>query len=152
MTWAQRLKRVFGIDIQTCAACSAAVRIIACIEDLEVIEKILAHLDRKTTDSPGWPRPAGRRRSAACSIHRDDLATTLYRLRRRWRGLEAGWASGRGGCEKCVDGRVAEANSGALTPPGDDQCAAVSAACACPRRRAAGACRRKGALFGLLSR
>lgn len=55
MTWAQRLKRVFGIDIQTCAACGGAVRIIACIEDLEVIEKILAHLDRKTTDSPGWP-------------------------------------------------------------------------------------------------
>jgi hypothetical protein len=31
MTWAQRLKRVFGIDIQTCAACGGAVRIIACI-------------------------------------------------------------------------------------------------------------------------
>jgi len=57
MTWAQRLKRVFGIDIQTCAACGGAVRIIACIEDPEVIEKILAHLDRKTTDSPGWPPP-----------------------------------------------------------------------------------------------
>jgi hypothetical protein len=47
MTWAQRLKRVFGIDIQTCAACGGAVRIIACIEDPEVIEKILAHLDAK---------------------------------------------------------------------------------------------------------
>jgi len=46
MTWAQRLKRVFGIDIQTCAACGGAVRIIACIEDPEVIEKILAHLDK----------------------------------------------------------------------------------------------------------
>jgi hypothetical protein len=33
------------------------VRIIACIEDPEVIEKILAHLDKKTTDSPGWPPP-----------------------------------------------------------------------------------------------
>jgi 23S rRNA U2552 (ribose-2'-O)-methylase RlmE/FtsJ len=52
MTWAQRLKRVFGIDIQTCAACGGAVRIIACIEDPEVIEKILAHLDKKTTESP----------------------------------------------------------------------------------------------------
>ena len=85
MTWAQRLKRVFGIDIHTCAACGGAVRIIACIEDPEVIEKILAHLDRNITDSPGCPRPAGRRRSAVCSIHsihRDDLATTLCRLRR----------------------------------------------------------------------
>ena len=57
MTWAQRLKRVFGIDIQTCAACGGAVRIIACIEDPEVIEKILAHLDQKTTESPGRPPP-----------------------------------------------------------------------------------------------
>ena len=31
MTWAQRLKRVFGIDIETCRACGGAVRIIACI-------------------------------------------------------------------------------------------------------------------------
>jgi hypothetical protein len=47
MTWAQRLKRVFGIDIQTCPACGGAPRIIACIEDPVVIEKILAHLDAK---------------------------------------------------------------------------------------------------------
>jgi len=48
MTWAQRLKRVFGIDIEICTACGGAVRIIACIEDLQVIEKILTHLDQKT--------------------------------------------------------------------------------------------------------
>lgn len=29
MTWAQRLKRVFGLDIETCRACGGAVRIIA---------------------------------------------------------------------------------------------------------------------------
>ena len=29
----------------------------ACIEDPQVIEKILAHLDKKTTDSPGGPPP-----------------------------------------------------------------------------------------------
>jgi hypothetical protein len=45
MTWAQRLKRVFGIDIQTCPACGGALRIIASIEDPVVIEKILAHLE-----------------------------------------------------------------------------------------------------------
>ncbi len=50
MTWAQRLKRVFGIDIETCSACGGAVRIIACIEDPEVIEKILAHLDAKVSE------------------------------------------------------------------------------------------------------
>jgi hypothetical protein len=40
MTWAQRIKRVFNIDIETCQACGGAVRIIACIEDPVVIEKI----------------------------------------------------------------------------------------------------------------
>lgn len=44
MTWAQRLKRVFGVDIETCPACGGAVRIIASIEDSVVIEKILARL------------------------------------------------------------------------------------------------------------
>jgi hypothetical protein len=39
MTWAQRLKRVFGIDIETCPACGGALRIIA-IEDPAVIKKI----------------------------------------------------------------------------------------------------------------
>lgn len=47
MTWAQRLKRVFGIDIETCRACVGALRIIACIEDPVVIKKILTHLDKK---------------------------------------------------------------------------------------------------------
>ena len=47
MRWAQRLKRVFGIDIQTCPACGGAMRIIACIEDAAVIDKILVHLDAK---------------------------------------------------------------------------------------------------------
>jgi hypothetical protein len=41
MTCAQRLKRVFGIDIETCPACAGAMRIIARIEDPAVIEKIL---------------------------------------------------------------------------------------------------------------
>jgi hypothetical protein len=47
MTWAQRLKRVFDIDLQSCPACGGALRIIACIEDPAVIETILAHLDAK---------------------------------------------------------------------------------------------------------
>jgi len=47
MTRAQRLKRVFGIDIETCPACGGVLRIIACIEDPAVIKKILANLDRK---------------------------------------------------------------------------------------------------------
>jgi hypothetical protein len=38
---------VFGIDIETCSVCGGAMRIVACIEDPVVIEKILAHLDAK---------------------------------------------------------------------------------------------------------
>ena len=57
MTWAQRLKRVFGIDIESCAACGGAMRIIACIEDPGVIEKILTHLDSKAPQSEGTRRP-----------------------------------------------------------------------------------------------
>lgn len=45
MTRAQRLKRVFNIDIETCRECGGAVKVIACIEDPVVIEKILTHLD-----------------------------------------------------------------------------------------------------------
>ena len=37
MTWAQRLKRVFAIDIEKCEKCGGAVRIIASIEDPDVI-------------------------------------------------------------------------------------------------------------------
>ena len=44
MTWAQRLKRVFSIEIEKCERCGGKVKIIACIEDADVIEKILKHL------------------------------------------------------------------------------------------------------------
>jgi hypothetical protein len=37
MTWAQRLQRVFGIDVEPCPSCGGPVRIIACIEDPDVI-------------------------------------------------------------------------------------------------------------------
>jgi hypothetical protein len=47
MTRAQRLKRVFNIDIETCNSCGGHVKIIACIEDPVVIEKTLTHLDSK---------------------------------------------------------------------------------------------------------
>lgn len=55
MTWAQRLKRVFDIDVSTCARCGAAVRVIACIEEQGVIDRILAHLREKETKRPAPP-------------------------------------------------------------------------------------------------
>ena len=46
MTWAQRLKRVFKIEIETCEHGGGAVKVIASIEDPVVIKKILDHLAR----------------------------------------------------------------------------------------------------------
>ena len=46
MSWAQRLKRVFAIDIQSCQRCGARLRVIATIEDPAVIARILDHLGR----------------------------------------------------------------------------------------------------------
>jgi len=47
MSWAQRLKRVFNIDVETCIHCGGSVKVIACIKDQPVIDKILTHLKKK---------------------------------------------------------------------------------------------------------
>ena len=33
MTWAQRLKRVFNIDVEICRECGGASKVVACIEE-----------------------------------------------------------------------------------------------------------------------
>jgi hypothetical protein len=45
--WAQRLKRDFGIDIETRSACGGAMRILTRIEDSAVIDMILAPVDAR---------------------------------------------------------------------------------------------------------
>jgi len=60
MTWAQRLKRVFDIDISTCEKCQGPVRIIACIEDPEVIRQILEHARNFEPIDPQAQLPPGR--------------------------------------------------------------------------------------------
>ena len=55
MTWAQRLKRVFNIDIEVCSRCGGSVRVIACIEDQDVIDRILAHLRETEKEAPARP-------------------------------------------------------------------------------------------------
>ena len=47
MTWAQRLKRVFNIDVETCTHCGGPAKVIACIEDQQLVDKILSHLKKK---------------------------------------------------------------------------------------------------------
>jgi hypothetical protein len=44
MTWMQRLKRVFSIDLSECPWCGAQTRVIAEITDPKVITQILEHI------------------------------------------------------------------------------------------------------------
>ena len=60
MSWAQRLRRVFNIDIEVCGRCGGSARVIVgapnrCIEDQDVIDRILAHLREKEQDVPTLP-------------------------------------------------------------------------------------------------
>jgi hypothetical protein len=43
MNWARRLKRVLGIEIELCVRCGGRLKVIASIEEPELIERILAH-------------------------------------------------------------------------------------------------------------
>ena len=52
MSWAQRLKRVFNIDMEVCGRCGGYVKVIACIEDQDIIDRILAHLRDKELATP----------------------------------------------------------------------------------------------------
>jgi hypothetical protein len=70
MTWAQRLKRVFGIDVSTCVHCGAAVRIVASIEDPAVIRAILGHFEKHDAMEQAHYRPPARAPPAAAACAR----------------------------------------------------------------------------------
>jgi hypothetical protein len=63
ISWARLLKRVFGLDVETCPACGDKMKIIASIEDPPVIRKILEHLGLPSKPPMPWPArgppPAG---------------------------------------------------------------------------------------------
>ena len=69
MTWAQRLKRVFKIDIETCDQCGGALKVIASIEDPAVVRWILDHLEPRP-DSNATPTHRARAPPAA-AVPRD---------------------------------------------------------------------------------
>jgi hypothetical protein len=62
MNWARRLKRVFGIEIEQCVRCGGRLKVIASIEEPELIERILAHR-RKRGDEAATPTAAVRARA-----------------------------------------------------------------------------------------
>jgi hypothetical protein len=47
LTWAERLKRVFDIDINLCPLCGGRLRVIADITDPDLIRKILEHVNSR---------------------------------------------------------------------------------------------------------
>lgn len=55
MTWMQRLKRVFAIDIERCRRCGGKLKVIASIEDPSLIERILARLRPPAEDETAAP-------------------------------------------------------------------------------------------------
>ena len=61
MTWAQRLKRVFGIEIDSCGRCGGKLKVIASIEEPEVIARILAHIQKGAPDQHQAELPLGAR-------------------------------------------------------------------------------------------
>jgi len=61
MNWAQRLKRVFGFEIEACTRCGGKLAIIAGIQEPAVIAKILAHLEMTAPDRHQAELPLGAR-------------------------------------------------------------------------------------------
>ena len=56
LSWAERLKRVFEIDVTICPFCGGNLRVIADITQPDVINKILNHLNRKASTTRAPPR------------------------------------------------------------------------------------------------
>jgi len=74
ITWAQGLKLVFRIDIETCETCGGKMKVIASIEDPAVIKRILAHLDHRQSAGQhpraSTPGPASTRIARSDAIGR----------------------------------------------------------------------------------
>jgi Putative transposase len=60
MSWTQRLKRVFAIEIERCQGCGGRLEVIASIEEPALIERILGHLRQRARADQG-PLPLGAR-------------------------------------------------------------------------------------------
>jgi len=60
MSWAKSLKRAFNIDLTICEICGGKAKVIACIDDPVVINKILKHLNLHSPLSNQVILPANR--------------------------------------------------------------------------------------------
>ena len=67
MTWAQRLKRVFGIDVETCVHCGGRVKIVASVEEPTAIRAVLDHFEKHGALEYAHYRPGPRGPPAAAA-------------------------------------------------------------------------------------
>jgi hypothetical protein len=58
--WAELLRRVFAVDVLACPSCGGRMRVIATIDDPEVVQRILTHLDLAAGEEAlgPWPQRA----------------------------------------------------------------------------------------------
>jgi hypothetical protein len=67
LTWSQRLKRVFAIDIEVCRRCGGKLPVIVSIEEPAVIDRILEHLGCDSESVDPANRAGHRPRPISCS-------------------------------------------------------------------------------------
>ena len=89
MSWAQRLKRVFNIDIETCTQCGGPAKVIASIEDPVMIKKFLDQLQEKgeTQDAVRLPDTRGPPQATLFDCGKANNSTQGRCLKRRARAV-----------------------------------------------------------------
>jgi hypothetical protein len=54
-SWARLLRRILEVDPLLCPKCGIEMRIVAVLTDPEVVDRILAHLERRGQNARGPP-------------------------------------------------------------------------------------------------
>ena len=57
LSWAERLRRVFHVDISTCPQCGGQLRVIGDVTDPAVIQRILDHIAAQPPPAVGPTNP-----------------------------------------------------------------------------------------------
>jgi len=53
--WAELLRRVFRVEVESCVRCGGAARLLAFLTEPAVVRRILTHLDRRGIDARAGP-------------------------------------------------------------------------------------------------
>jgi hypothetical protein len=78
-SWAQRLKRVFKLDLESCENCGGRIRVIACLED-QLSDLLIA---------PVWTARKWRKALPESSLACEARSTCFHRIARGARMLKA---------------------------------------------------------------